>query len=75
MSFPQRLFLLCLSKACCTWHRGGRLFLDACFTSMRRWAGIGWSPLLPGTRWPPAVPEVCPAKVITACLLTRTATF
>lgn len=69
VSFPQRLFLHCLSKACCSWHRGSGLFLDACFTSPRRWAGRGWSLLLlPGTLRPPAAAEVCPAKVIAARL-------
>lgn len=69
MSFPQQLFLHCLSKACCSWHWGGLLFLDACFTSRRRWAGRGWPLLLlPGTLRPPAGAEVCPAKVIAARL-------
>lgn len=38
MSSPLRLFLNCLSKAQCPWQQGG-LFLDACFTSPRRYAG------------------------------------
>lgn len=40
MSSPLRLFLNCLSKAQCPWQQGG-LFLDACFTSPRRYAGKG----------------------------------
>jgi len=75
MSFPLRLFLNCLSKACCSWQRGGGLFLDACFTSPQRWAGIGSSFLLPGTLRRPAGSAVCPAKVTAVCLLTCRGTF
>lgn len=75
MSFPLRLFLNCLSKAHCSWQQGG-LFLDACFTSPRRYAG--WhrlALLLPGTLRPPVVSEVCPAMVTAVCFLTCPGTF